>query len=154
MARLIVREMRPGDLEAVAPRLREADRMEVEACTTLSMHDALATVINYSVSAWTIEVDGEPAGLFGVHPQSMLGGIGSPWMLGTPALETAASTLTREGRRYIRRMLDMFPTLINYTDVRNVKSIRWLRALGFSFDIAPQPYGLYGLPFYRFELRV
>lgn len=154
MAKLVVRGLRPSDIDVVAPQLRTADQIEVEACTKLAIHEALATAVRCSTMVWTIEVDGEAAGLFGVCPWSLLGGIGSPWMLGTPALERAPRSLTREGRRYIRRMLSPFPTLINYTDARNVKSIRWLRALGFVFDTEPVAYGLYGLPFFRFELRV
>ena len=152
-ADLKVRELRFGDIDAIAPRLREADRLEVEACTTLDMHEALSTASRSSAAVWTIDIDGEPAGIFGAVPFSLLGGVGCPWLLGTDALERAPSTLTRQGRRYIRRMLAMFPELSNFVDVRNEKSIRWLRALGFHIEIKPTPYGLYGMPFYRFELR-
>lgn len=152
-ARLTIRELRFGDIDAIAPHLREADRLEVEACTTLNMHEALSVASRSSTAVWAIDIDGEPAGIFGAAAFSLLGGVGCPWLLGTDALERAPSTLTRQGRRYIRRMLAMFPELTNYVDARNEKSIRWLRAIGFSLDIAPVAYGLYGLPFYRFELR-
>lgn len=152
-ARLTVRELRYGDVDTIAPRMRPADRVEVEACTTLDMHAALSMAARTSSQVWAIDIDNEPAGIFGCVPFSLIGGVGCPWLLGTDALERAPSSLTREGRRYIRRMLASFPELMNYVDVRNVKSIRWLRALGFSIDIAATPYGLYQLPFYRFEMR-
>jgi hypothetical protein len=151
-ANLIVRELRFGDIDAIAPNLRDADRLEVEACTALDMHEALSSCARSSALVWAIDIDGVPAGVFGAVPFSLLGGVGCPWLLGTPALERAPSSLTRQGRRYIRRMLSVFPGLTNYVDARNEKSIRWLRALGFNFDATPVPYGLYGLPFYRFQI--
>jgi len=153
VADLTVRELRFGDVDAIAPNLRVADRLEVEACTALDIHEALSTAARSSALVWAIDIDGEPAGIFGAVPFSLLGGVGCPWLLGTPALERAPSTLTREGRRYIRRMLAMFPELTNFVDARNEKSIRWLRALGFRLDAETTPYGLYDLPFYRFDMR-
>jgi hypothetical protein len=152
-ASLVIREMRFGVVDAIAPSMRPADRAEVRACTTLNMHAALSEAARLSALVWTIDINGEPAGIFGCGAFSLLGGIGSPWLLGTAELERAPRSLTRQGRRYIRRMLDSFPELINFVDARNEKSIRWLRAIGMSLDPVPVPYGLYGLPFYRFELR-
>ncbi len=50
-------------------------------------------------------------------------------------------------------MLDLFPHLQNYVDARNEISIRWLKWLGFRFDPKPVPYGIWGLPFLRFQME-
>jgi len=54
--------------------------------------------------------------------------------------------------KWVRRQSEKFSLLYNYVDARNVKSIKWLRWLGFQLD-EPAPYGVRGLPFHRFELR-
>lgn len=46
-----------------------------------------------------------------------------------------------------------FALLTNYVDARNAVSIRWLRWLGFEIEPAA-PFGIHGLPFHRFSMRV
>jgi hypothetical protein len=50
-------------------------------------------------------------------------------------------------------MLDLYPHLENYVDVRNELSIKWLRWLGFQFDPQPIPYGVWEMPFFRFRME-
>ena len=50
-------------------------------------------------------------------------------------------------------MLATYPLLRNYVDERNTMAIRWLEWLG--FEILPvEPFGVEGLPFHPFEMRV
>lgn len=152
MAKLIVRALREGDIETIAAGLRTADRDEIHA--TLGDTD-VQTVLRQGIARseliWTIEVGGEPAGLFGVAPAGFH--IGVPWMLGTYALERAPKQLTKLGRAYVRLMLDKYETLLNYVDARNLKSIYWLARLGFTVCAEPEPFGAFGMPFHRFGLK-
>jgi hypothetical protein len=151
MAKLIVRAPRAGDIEAIAADLRAADVDEIHA--SAGHRDVLAvlrTGAEISAMLWTIEVDGEPAGLFGVTPAA---DFGVPWMLGTPALERAPKQLTRLGRTYVRRMAQQYPTLMNYVDARSVKSVYWLACLGFTVNADTEPYGAFGMPFHRFGMK-
>ena len=151
MARLIVRDVRPGDIEAIAADLRTADIEEVYGASGRRDYlDVMRWGAEHSTLLWTIEVAGEPAGLFGVTPGD---GFGSPWMLGTPALERAPKQLTRLGRAYVRLMNEKYATLLNYVDARSLKSVYWLARLGFTVQTEPEPYGVFGLPFHRFGMQ-
>lgn len=147
-----MRRIREGDVEAVAANLRNADIEEIHGST--GHRDCLAIMrqgAEISDMLWTIEVDGEPAGLFGVTPAAK--DVGVPWMLGTPALERAPKQLTRLGRAYVHLMSDKYATLLNYVDARSLKSVYWLALLGFTVQKQTEPYGVFGLPFHRFGIN-
>lgn len=150
----IYRSPEAGDIAYIAQHMREADRQELAAVLgDVSPADALAMAVMRSTLCWTgIAEDRTPVSMFGVAPVALLGGIGSPWLLGTDRVFESARVLIREGRQYATRMLEQFPHLVNYVDARNVASIRWLARIGFTIH-APQPYGAAGLPFHRFEMR-
>lgn len=151
MAKLIVRQVREGDVESIAANLRRADIEEIHGSTgQRDCLDVMRAGAQASTLLWTIEVDGEPAGLFGVTPT---GDIGVPWMLGTPALERAPKQLTKLGRVYVTLMHDKYATLLNYVDARSLKSVYWLARLGFTVQKETEPYGVFGLPFHRFGMN-
>lgn len=146
-----MRRVRAGDIEAIAANLRAADIEEIHG--SLGHRDCLPVMragAQASELLWTIEVDGEPAGLFGVTPAP---DCGVPWMLGTPALERAPKQLTKLGRAYVRLMSDKYATLRNYVDARSLKSVYWLARLGFTVEKETEPYGVFGLPFHRFGMK-
>jgi hypothetical protein len=152
LAKLIVRNVRAGDIEAIAADLRNADIEEIHG--SVGHRDALKVMREGAESSpllWTIEVDGEPAGLFGVAHATPE--IGVPWMLGTPALERAPKQLTKLGRAYVHLMREKYATLTNYVDARSLKSVYWLARLGFTVNSEPEPYGVFGLPFHRFGMK-
>jgi hypothetical protein len=134
--------------------MRQADRAEVAAEGGRGSYAALRDSLASSVVAWTGLVNHEPVCMFGVSPVDILGGVGSPWLLGTDEIKKHAVTFLKLNRLYIPKMLDLFPLLVNYVDVRNAVSIRWLRWLGFAVDDKAVPYGIWGMPFYRFEMRL
>lgn len=148
-----VRYLRDGDIEHVAANMRQADIEEITAGTGSSPADALIESVMLSTACLALDIDGEPAAIFGVAPLTgMLGSMGSPWLLGTRLLERRPRALIALGPYYRDGMLAMYPHLVNYVDARNTRSIRWLKWLGFEFDEA-KPHGAAGLPFHRFELR-
>lgn len=146
-----MRSVREGDIEAIAANLRKADIEEIHG--TLGHRDCLSVMragAQASALLWTIEVGGEPAGLFGVAPAP---DCGVPWMLGTPEIERAPKQLTKLGRTYVRLMSDRYATLLNYVDARSLKSVYWLARLGFTVQKETEPYGVFGLPFHRFGMN-
>lgn len=154
MNRGIFRDLLPGDIAYIAENLRKADRQEVIAATgATSMKEAIAEAVLRSSHCWTGALpDGEPVTIFGVAPVALLGSVGSPWMLGTERMFDFPRVLMGEGRRYLTRMLRLYPHLVNYVDARNARSVRWLARVGFTVH-EPQPFGEAGLPFHRFEMR-
>ncbi len=137
----------------IASNMAEADRREIEALG-FGPFRALEDSLNRSAAAWTGVVGcARPVCMFGVTPMDILGGIGSPWLLGTNEVGKHAKTFMRLNREYVPKMLELFPDLVNWVDARHAVAIRWLKWLGFQFDPEPVPYGVWKMPFYRFHME-
>lgn len=136
----------------IAKGMREADRIEIDASGGLEPYQALKEGLDSSSRCWTALVNGKPCVMFGVVPFSVLGGVGSPWLLGTDDATLVKKQFLLQGRKLIPEMLRLYPTLINLVDARNSMSIRWLKWLG--FDVKdPIPYGQNSELFHPFEMR-
>ena len=152
MPDLTVRPAIIEDAAAIARNIRECDRLELLASTRLSPEKAIKTSIELSAACWTAEKDGVPIAVFGVCAIDMLAGVGSPWLLASKDCDSVIVPFVKLTRVYIPVMLKLFPVLENMVDVRNTKSIRWLKRLGFTF-YAPEPHAYSGMPFSKFEMR-
>lgn len=142
-----------GHIHAIASGMRAADVEEVRASLGLNPQEALEFSLSSSTMAWTGTVDGEPVCMFGVSRRSMLdGSVGTPWLLGTDAIERHQAAFLRRNKGIVKEMLAAYPVLRNWVDARNTLSIRWLKWLGFEFG-SPVPYGPHGIAFYPFETR-
>lgn len=136
----------------LAPRVRASDCAEVWATGRHTPAEALRLSVDVSVASVAALADGVPFAIFGVAARSLMSDTGVPWLLGSDDLVTHRRPFLRHGRVFVSAMLDIFPHLENYVDARNTTSIEWLRWLG--FDILPaEPFGVYRLPFHRFEMR-
>lgn len=142
-----LRDAQEGDIEAMLPTMRAADVAEMAALGK-TVEEALRDSLR--VSDWTMTglVDGAPVCMFGVAGVSVLGGIGAPWMLATDGLEAAQVPFLRACRPVVQAMRASYPRLINVVDERNTVARRWLRWLGFRFDLPPMDFnGQAFLPF-------
>jgi hypothetical protein len=153
MKKIEIAAASPDHIAHIANHMREADRLECMAMAGKGPHAALTDSLAASVYAWTGLVDNEPICIFGVSPRDLLAGVGSPWLLGTHGIGGIALAFLRRNQAYVRRMLDIFPVLENYVDVRNHLSIRWLGWLGFSIEKTPVICGAEKRPFYRFGMK-
>ena len=151
MAEILIRPTVPGDAEALGLNMRLCDAEEVLACGHDPLEAAIASVAS-SVMCWSAFADGELGCIIGCAPVAIMGGIGSPWMLGTPVLDEHARILVRLTPRYIGAMLKAFPHLVNRVHAKNTTSLRWLRRIGFTVH-APAPHGPLGEDFHLFEMR-
>lgn len=152
MADIVFRRWAPSDLTYVARHMRQADRDELRATSSDSAWWALTRSALVSTHIWTVadRETGEPIAVFGVAPLSAT--VGSPWLLGTDRVRECSKALVREGKRYANLMLHVYPHLFNYVHVANARSIRWLKALGFTLH-DPVPYGTAGELFHPFERK-
>ncbi len=151
MAKIIV-SAQTEHIYHIANNMNPADKDEC-AALGLGPFKALLDSFHRSVISWTGMVDDRPVCMFGVSPIDILGGIGCPWLLGTDELKKHAKTFMKLNRLYVPKMLDLFPVLSNYVDVRHETAIRWLKWLGFRFDPEPIEYGVSRLPFYKFKME-
>lgn len=148
-------EVVPAEAEhivAIADRLRPADVAELWAASHSEPLDALVRAVRVSSEAWAGVVDGETICLFGVAPVSVLGGLGSPWMLGTSGVDRNAMMFLRRCRAVVSGWRTVYPTLENVVDERNRAAHRWLRWLGFTLE-APRPYGPDKMLFRPFHMK-
>lgn len=142
-----VRPARLTDVGPIANAMRAMDRMECEAFGRTPRQALRAGLLN-SEEAWTALVDGRPAAMFGCVVVSAIGGVGSPWMLGTDAVYRHGRELLRWGPAFLSRMVDSTPSVSNLVSAFNARAIRLLRAWGFS--VGSEAILIGGVPFYRF----
>lgn len=152
MARLEIRPTQPRDAELLGAEMRASDAAEVRACGREPLESARRGVAQ-SMFCWSAFEGEQLVCIFGCAPLSVVGGIGSPWMLGTPLLRRHERVLVRVTPRYIGTMLKAFPHLVNYVHTDNATSVRWLKRLGFTLQEAA-PFGALGEAFHRFEMKV
>lgn len=81
----------------------------------------------------------------------MLDPRGLPWLLGTDAVPANRRALVRLTGPYIRRMLGLFPHLVNAVHARNTHAVRWLKRAGFTMHPAVEVAG--GEMFHPFEMK-
>lgn len=150
--RAYAREIRPEDILHVAANMRASDMAEIAAAEGKEPLGALLASVAASVDTFAIDVDGVAIALAGMHPISLLAAEGSPWLLGTDEFTRHGRRATAICRAWLGRMGMQYRLMVNYADARNTRSIRWLEHLGFEFA-EPEPFGVAGLPFRRFEMR-
>jgi hypothetical protein len=140
-----------ADVDLLIANIRHDDKQELEASHG-DYQKAIQLSYDKSKYKWAIYAGGEFVCLFGMHPLGLLSDTALIWMLGTDLIEKNKGAFIRHSQEYIKAMLSASPVLTNWCDVRNKKTVRWLKLMGFTFFEA-EPYGIKGYPFYRFELR-
>lgn len=152
---LIVCKALPEDAAAFSGALRDADRQEVYAATGTDRYLRLLTASIASsqaaFSVWTHDM--VPVALFGASYRNALTDHGTLWLVATDELARHWREFCRRTREYLYELVKSPAIMTNWIDARNDKALRYIRWLG--AEVAPaQPFGPFGLPFHRFELRI
>ncbi|MEK9753365.1 MAG: hypothetical protein VW338_09160 [Rhodospirillaceae bacterium] len=142
----------PDHVLELAPRLRLADAREIWAANKSTPHRGLLASMRRTRQPWAGLADGRCECIFGVAPLAVVSPAGSPWLLGSDEIERHATRFLRMSQRYIAAIRHDYRLLVNYVDSRNTAAIQWLNWLGFDI-MAAEPYGPFGVPFHRFEMR-
>lgn len=137
-------------IEPVAEFMREADVKEIYLASKKTPHDALVEGFNDSLYCWTILLDKEPIGIFGLSSVSILGNAGTPWLLGTDGMLKVRRQFVKESGSHVDFMNTVYPHLVNFVHAGNAASIRWLKSLNFTIH-DPVPAGPFEAPFHKFE---
>lgn len=133
----------------IAAHMREIDRREIYYMATLDPQRAINVTAAHAVAAWAVLLDGVPALIFGINRRSRTSLIGVPWLLATDALDEHPLALAKASKEYVARFFRAFDRMENHVLASNVKTLRWLRWLGFDMEEA-RPFGAFGQPFVRF----
>jgi len=152
VAEILILPATEAHAEALAPVMREADRLEIEAASGDTPLDALRRSLARSTEAWAATTPEGVIAVYGVGPLSLLGLQGAPWMLGSDLVEQYPLAVLRHSRVTVRRWAGVWREMSNWADARNTVALRWLAWLGFHVK-PPIPYGVAQLPFHPFELR-
>lgn len=139
------------DIFDLSQNLRQCDIDELSAVCDDTPDEAIIKSLQASDLALTraAHVDGKLACIFGCSPRTV--NTAAPWLLCTDLIDDYSKTLTRDTREVVRNMLAKYPILTNVVDVRNTRTVAWLRVLGFEMmeTVEYRP----GLPLFRFEMR-
>lgn len=137
----------PWHIEPIAARIRQSDLNEVWAVGLVLARPALELSLRTSEVKRTWMVDGKPEAMAGITRQ---GDNGLVWLLATDVAEVYPHQFLRASRRELNAVRDNYDRIHNFVDARNVKSIRWIKWLG--FDVTPaMPFGRLGKPFHYFS---
>jgi hypothetical protein len=137
-------------VKPVAARMRQPDVDELQAASGRTPKEALLYSIDHSEHSWTALIDGKPEAIFGVGILNVIGGVGAPWLLATDEVERNRRVFVRLSISFRNELLERYPVLRNFVDVRNTASIRWLRWMGAEFS---EPVLIRDHPFRMFEMR-
>lgn len=124
------------DAQHIGANLRAADLKELVLLTPLEPVAALEQSLKVSSWCEVLEVDGEPASIFGVS-RSHLEGWGVPWMLATDRFTAVGRKTISRHRGYVDRMQAEFGKLHNIVHRENTTAMDWLQWLGFSIGTIP-----------------
>ncbi|WP_043879573.1 hypothetical protein [Azorhizobium caulinodans] len=131
----LYRDATLADCEAMAPRLREADRQELKAFDGSEPLAALVDSFKASIICRAIDHGGEPIAIYGVapyDPECSDCTVGVPWMLATDELKTHATWFLRTCKEELVKIQQPYAVLQNFVDVRNQLHIQWVRWCGFT----------------------
>jgi hypothetical protein len=131
-------------LSEMAPNLRRSDFYEIAAHN--GRHPDHVLKISYFMSdlAWIGTVNGKPVITFGLDGDCC-------WMLGTSDIERGAPArqIARDTRSYLDVMLAESPSITNWVDLRNDRSLRWLLWSGFKIQQIDMEHGIERRPFVK-----
>lgn len=145
----------PGEDDHVVPligNLRSADKKEVLFLTGRDPDEVLIYSWRLPYARWSIWMDADVVGVFGVTPVSYNKRVATPWLLGSSRVTEMGKSFLISSGVYIDQMLHMYEHLYNYVHVDNVASKRWLTYFGFDI-LAAEPVGIRGELFNMFYKR-
>ncbi len=145
-----IRPAEPRDAAALAPRLRSADRREIQAALgSTSPTDVLRRGVYASDPCFAVVANGSVVALFGVVPIARLPETGSVWLLASDDFAARPAFIVRSSKAWLTTLHERYRVLTNYVDARNEVHIRWLRWCGFTFVRRIERFGAMGLPFHE-----
>src|SRR5262245_49981230 len=130
--RLVIRPACVADADELAPRLREADRLEILAADGRDPLIVLREGVERSSPCFAVmsPLDHLVA-LFGAAPDTRSMHYGMVWLLGSDELLRYPTQVLRLSRHWVDRLQKVYPVLGNRIDARNQVHLKWLLWCGF-----------------------
>jgi len=144
-----VRQAIRADVAHLAPKVRKADREEVKASDNISIGEALLAPFKYK-HAITFSVIGTEE----EHVIAMFGSVPSPeegygvaWLLSSDELFNYKKEFIKQCPKWVKELGTPYKAVFNFVDVRNTKTLKWLKYLGFKQMETVENYGHAKRPF-------
>ncbi len=136
------------DCLELAPKMRESDKQEIWSAGRFTPTSGLHRSLEISGEhAYTLKLDEEVVGIFGVAPCKEQPDVGIVWLMGADNMTTNKKGFYKVSQEYLKKFLEMYKTVFNYVDDRNVSSSKWLESLGFK-NLGTEPkFGMDEIPF-------
>lgn len=144
-------ETTPFHIAELLPNIRQADRDAWLAEAGLTPEEFLPILLRSAGESWTVMVDARVVCIFSVLQHAEDRSIGFPYFVCSREAEHHAGEMLERFKSVLNVMQQYYSCLMNYVDVRNRKTIRFLRRIGFTVHPA-QPYGAKGMLFRKFTL--
>ena len=138
-----------SDCHSIAPRMREADCIEVQA-QGYTPFQALFDSYIYSTEKYTCLVNNIPEVMFGCSQLKDTPNVAGIWLLGTDAITEHGVRFLRESNKYLKLISKPYDMTFNYVHVDNKVHIRWLQWMKFTFLREVKGHGVNGENFYEF----
>ena len=145
-----VRQAISADIAFLAPKIRQEDRDEIKASDNIGAAEALMTPFQErGHRTWSVIGTEEEyvVGMFGSVP-TLDRDYGVAWLLSSDELFNYKKEFIKQSPEWVAQMGKGYKYLFNYVDVRNDKSIKWLKHLGFKTIKREEQYGKGKIPFY------
>ena len=156
MTKIIIRKPTTEDAFEIARDIRPADGFEINASSGRSPIDVILDGVRDSTICGVGCIRNKPIYIFGVQEctgTALSSGVAYGWLLTTTAVDDHKLAFWRSCKEWLPILLGRWAGLTNYIDNRHTKAIEWAERLGFRLD-PPKPWGLYQMPFRRFEVTM
>lgn len=142
-----LRKITMEDCEALAPRLRAADALEIKRSAGQTSLAILVKSVEASEGrAGVVLFDGQLACAYGLVKPDLMGPVAVPWLLTTDVVERHKLTFFRIAKAVVESWAEESPVLFQMVDDTYEGAKFFLRALGFRL-LPPVPHGVSGSPF-------
>jgi hypothetical protein len=146
MPRVEMRRITREDCEAIAPRLRSADALEIQRSLGEPGLAVLLRSVEASERSGVVLFDGEPACAYGLVRPDVIGPFAVPWLLTTDVVERHRFTFFRIAKAVVDLWAEENPVLFQMVDDEYEGAKLFLRKLGFQI-YPPVPHGVSRAPF-------
>lgn len=136
------------DAVYIAENLKQNNRQEVLAAIGDNCLSDIMRSMEASDMLGCFKHNGTPLAIYGVIPDTVMGGTGIAWLLFT-AEAMNHKVVGRYTKRGLRAIMAKYERVYNWVDTGNKDIIRWLKWLGAEFK-GPFKRGIYGIEHYYF----
>lgn len=132
--------------------IREDDKKEIESYG-FSYARGIWKSYRHGLKNTTGLINGKVGAIWGVGGD-YIGEVGQPWLLTSSEVHNISPLkFARIYQKEVKKMLELFPILVNYVANEYTEAIRLLDIVGFTIG-EPRPMGKKGALYRKFEMRV